>query len=44
MLNQQRPQIPIYDSLSDHQQRVVFKEGEKMFANQIAQEQDTMMK
>lgn len=44
MLNQQRPQIPIYDSLSDNQQRVVFKEGEKMFANQIAQEQDTMMK
>lgn len=44
VLNQQRPQIPIYDSLSENQQRVVFKEGEKMFANQIAQEQDTMMK
>lgn len=44
MLNSQRPKVPLYDDLSANQQKIVFNEGEKVFASQIQQHQDTLIK
>lgn len=44
LLNNQRPKVPIYDQMSESQQKLVFKEGEKMFAKQIKEQEDTVMK
>ena len=44
LLNSQRPKLPLYEDLSENQQKLVFKEGEKMFAKQIQEQQSTVMK
>lgn len=42
-LNEQRPHVPLYDQLPAPQQKAVFKEGEKVFKDQIKAQEDTLM-
>lgn len=43
-LDQQRPKIPLYDNLSENQQKMVFREGEKIFKEEIQDHEGLMKK